>query len=88
MVPRAALPCGDNWNVFERGGPSFYQGMHGRNPGGVHFSPPVEEDSGLMRVGTRGLGRTHPCRGEGKHGRSGCTAVGVFLLKQQRMQGT
>ena len=36
--------CDDDWNVFGHGGSSFYRSDHGRNPGGVHFSPPVEDD--------------------------------------------
>jgi hypothetical protein len=87
-MPRAALPCDDDWNVFGHGGPSFYQGKHDRNPGGVHFSPPVEDDRGSKGVGTRSLGRVHSCKRDGKHGQSGCTTVGVLLLKQQRTQGT
>jgi hypothetical protein len=70
------------------GGPSFYQGEHGRNPSGVHFSPPVEDDRGSKKMSTRGLSRAHPCKRGGKHGRSGCTTVGVLLSKQQRTQGT
>ena len=61
---------------------SCYQGKHGRNPGAVHFPPPVEEDRGSKKVGTRGLSRAHPCKWGGKHGRSGRKTVGVLLLKQ------
>ena len=59
-----------------------------RNPDGFEFPPPVEDDRGLMRVGTRGLGRVNHCKGGGKHGRSGYTTMGVLLSKQQRTQGT
>ena len=56
-VSRAALPCDDDWGVFGRGGPSFYQGKRGRNPGGVHFLPPFEgrqriEGSGYTKFGS------------------------------------
>ena len=70
------------------GGSPFYRSDHGRNPGGVHFSPPVEEDRGSKKVGTRGLCRALPCKRVAKHGRWGHKTVGALLLKQQRTQGT
>ena len=50
-----------------------------QNPDGVEFPPPVKKERGSKGVGTRGLGRVHPCKWGGKHGRLGRTTMGVLL---------
>ena len=44
---------------------------------------PAKKDKMVVtkKVGTRGLGRAHPCKRGGKHGRPGCTTVGVLFAK-------